>query len=1399
MGDRQRPDYIPELSYLRDRLLSRWGEILQQPELLQYLVALPQLEPLCTIYILEALRQLGWSLQVGQTFSEQEAVARTGTVEQHRDLLRRFLGILTEERILNREALGWSVVRSQEDAATDSTVVQLAARYPEIEAELTLLNRCGTALANVLRGHCDPLQELLAPGGDLTALTQLYRDSPGAVAVNGVLKEAVADAIACIPGDRAVKILEVGAGTGGTTANLLPCLPTHQLEYTFTDISQAFLSQAQAQFGDRDWMQYRLLDVEAAPQTQGFELAQYDIVVAANVLHATVDLQQSLTHIRQLLKPGGLIVLLEGTRPVRWLDLIFGLTEGWWRFSDRDLRPDYPLLSTAQWQTLLKDCGYDDAISVTSSAGEGSALSQQDVIIARADHLPASSRSTPQDSDPQERWLVLGDRQGYGRNLVRSLETHGVAVSWVEAGRGFEQVGNHFQIDPEQSEHYRRLLAEIQQWGQPLAGVVHLWSLDTVTAEVLTPTQLNNDAQLTCGTVLNLVQALEHAQLPASARLWLVTRGALSFGSNTGAGVSQSLLLGMARTIAREYPELTCSRVDLDPTVDLAYATGWQSLFAELMATDREQEIAFRAGKRLVARLSRSVRSDASPPKLNLPDSDRPFYLKSDPAGGLDSLEYQPCQRRVPKAGELEMRVLATGLNFRDVLQAMGLLDSRYAEQLGLEATLLPFGFECAGEVVAVGDGVTGWSVGDAAIAAVTPGSFSRFVTVPASTVVPKPVALSFEAAATIPTAFLTAYYGLSRVANLQAGDRVLIHAAAGGVGMAAVQLAQHLGAEVFATASPAKWEALRAAGVRHIANSRTLDFANEFRVATDGAGVDVVLNCLSGEFIPASLGLLKQGGRFVELGKRGILSSQDVANSYGHIDYSAFDLGELAIASPDIIADMLAELMPLFESGLLTPLPHTTFAIEDTISAFRYMQQARHIGKIVLTQCPNRHTSLSRQNSSAITQADGDRDRLVRFKSDGTYLIAGGLGDLGLLTAKWMVERGARSLVLVGRSEASTMVQPRLEELQAAGATVVTAQADVAQRDRLESVFRTIEATLPPLKGIIHAAGLLDDGVLSHLSWEQFERVLAPKAMGAWNLHQLSEGLSLDHFVLFSSAASLFGSPAQSNHAAANAFLDSLAHYRRSLGLPGIAINWGIWSDIGAAAKRKAAERGSFAGLGSISSEAGLEALTQALARNQPQVGIVPIDWSHMGDREIDSVPFLNRFQGETSRQQNSDQSEFLQQLEATPASERHALLSRFIRHQIAAVLGFGSADEFESRQGLMDLGLDSLTSLELKQRIESGLDCQLRPTMAFDYPTIADLETYLASQVLHLDEDSSVAVLEQDSVGDAKVNPLPDKAPITAGSGPAEKDLLSLLADVEDMSDSDIRNQLADERLHR
>ncbi|MEM6447440.1 MAG: type I polyketide synthase, partial [Cyanobacteria bacterium P01_D01_bin.123] len=695
------------------------------------------------------------------------------------------------------------------------------------------------------------------------------------------------------------------------------------------------------------------------------------------------------------------------------------------------------------------------------------------------------------------------------------------------------------------------------------------------------------------------------------------------------------------------------------------------------------------------------------------------------------------------------------------------------------DADLIPYGFECTGEVVAIGAEVTGWSVGDAAIAAVTPGGFSRYVTVPANTVVPKPESLSFTAAATLPTAFLTAYYSLSRLAQVKPGDRVLVHAAAGGVGMAAVQIAQYLGAEVFGTASPSKWQTLRDAGVTRIASSRSLGFVDEFLAATDGAGVDVVLNCLSGEFVPASLGLLKQqGGRFVELGKRDILSPAIVAESYSHIEYGAFDLGEVAIASPETIADMLAELMPLFANGTLHPLPHTTFAIEDTIAAFRYMQQARHVGKIVVEQAAE-----TDEASSNLTTATLDNS--IRFHADATYLISGGLGDLGLLTAKWMVERGAKTIVLVGRNEASTLVQPRLEALQAAGATVVTARADVAQREQLEVVFRNLAATLPPLKGIIHAAGLLDDGVLSQLAWSQFERVLAPKVQGAWNLHQLSQGLSLDLFVLFSSAASLFGSPAQANHAAANAFLDTLAHYRRSLGLAGQSINWGIWSDIGAAAKRDAAKRDSFSGLGTISPLAGLQAFEQVLLRNQPQVGVVPVDWAQVGDRAIESSPFLARFSSRARAGSRADSGEFLKQLQATPVSERRSLLSQFLRDQIAAVLGFDSTAEFDSRQGLMDLGMDSLTSLELKHRIEAGLNYQLRPTVAFDYPTIAELEEHLATDVLGLEQ---VAASELSAEMPAA------EAPHSEEKAMENDDLISLLASVSDMSDGDIHRQMAD-----
>ena len=474
--------------------------------------------------------------------------------------------------------------------------------------------------------------------------------------------------------------------------------------------------------------------------------------------------------------------------------------------------------------------------------------------------------------------------------------------------------------------------------------------------------------------------------------------------------------------------------------------------------------------------------------------------------------------------GEVRVGVRAAGLNFRDVLISLGMVPG--------EAFV---GTEGAGVVLEVGPGVEGLAVGDRVMGMLVRG-FGPVAVTDRRSLVKMSDGWSFAQAASIPTVFLTAYYGLVDIAGLGSGDRVLVHAAAGGVGMAAVQIAQHLGAEVFATASQGKWESLRALGLdeSRIASSRTLEFKDRFLEQTDGEGVDVVLNSLANEFVDASFELLVREGRFVEMGKTDIRDRDEVATDHPGVGYTAFDLRE---AGHDRVQQILCELVGLFERGVLEPLPVSAWDVRRAPEAFRFMSQARHTGKIVLT-LP------------------------APIEAQGTVLITGGTGGLGSLVARHLVvESGVRSLVLVTRRGLDAPGAPELQtELESLGASVRVVACDVSDRDAVRGLLEQVPTEFP-LRGIVHAAGALDDGVIGSLTEERVDRVFAPKVDAAWHLHELTSHLDLSMFVLFSSAAATMGSPGQGNYAAANSFLDALAEYRRAHGLAGASIAWGYGS----------------------------------------------------------------------------------------------------------------------------------------------------------------------------------------------------------------------------------------------
>ncbi|HET7771595.1 MAG TPA: SDR family NAD(P)-dependent oxidoreductase, partial [Chloroflexota bacterium] len=650
-----------------------------------------------------------------------------------------------------------------------------------------------------------------------------------------------------------------------------------------------------------------------------------------------------------------------------------------------------------------------------------------------------------------------------------------------------------------------------------------------------------------------------------------------------------------------------------------------------------------------------------------------PAALEITARGVLDNIVLRSLERRAPGPGEVELRVEAVGLNFRDVLNALGMYEGAG-----------PLGSECVGTVVAVGDGVSHLEIGQL-VMGMAAGALRDYVCVPADGLADVPPELSVEAAATVPIVFLTAVYGLEEVAGLRAGERVLIHAGAGGVGLAAIQVAQAAGAEVYATAgSEEKRGYLRGLGVRHVFNSRTVAFAEEVLSATGGAGVDVVLNALTGEFIEASVRALGRGGRFVELGKGGVWSAEAMAAARPDVAYTVVYLGDVP---PTTIQTLWERVRAGLRARTLRALPRRVYGMAEAAAAFRYMAQAKHIGKLVVRVAP----------------APGVR-------GDGTYLVTGAFGGVGTQVVRWLVREGARSLVLVGRRGAASPEGAALvAELEAAGASVTAAAMDVSDGAAVERLVRGLAG--PPLRGVVHAAGVLDDGVLAQQTWARCARVFEPKVAGAWALDRATAGQGLDWFVVFSSMVTVVGAPGQGNYAAANAVLDALAHARRARGQAGMSINWGPWADAGMSASVSELDRQRWQrqGISFIKGPQGVAILGHLLEERRSdasaQVAVLPIQWPVLLQqfpagaapplfadlvRHVGTLP-----SGATAA---ADGAHLLERLRGAPPGHRRGVAVKQVSALALRVLGLDPSTSVDPGRPLQEFGLDSLMAVELR-----------------------------------------------------------------------------------------------------
>ncbi|WP_143086414.1 type I polyketide synthase [Amycolatopsis saalfeldensis] len=768
----------------------------------------------------------------------------------------------------------------------------------------------------------------------------------------------------------------------------------------------------------------------------------------------------------------------------------------------------------------------------------------------------------------------------------------------------------------------------------------------------------------------------------AQTPLVVLTRNAVSaeFGDHV-ADLGGAAARGLVRSAQSEHPD----RFTLVDT-DGSEASG---LALPKAVNAREADVALRAGRILVPRLVRTSAEEV----LSPPEEDVPWRLGIDTPGRVETLtlvaSHDAAAPLVP--GQVRVSLRGIGLNFRDVLIALDMYPGE-----------APIGSEGAGVVTEVAPDVAEVTPGDRVMGMFPTGAGNVAVT-DHRLLAQIPEGWSFAEAAGVPIAFLTAYHGLAELAEIRSGENLLLHAATGGVGLAAVQLAQHWGVELFATASEPKWRALREAGLQEtrIASSRTLDFEQRFR-AGSGGGVDVVLNSLAREYTDASLRLLKAGGRFIEMGKTNPRDPAVVTADHPGITYEAFDLTTL---DPEHVQGMFAELVPLFASGTLRPLPVTAVDPGRAVAALRYISQARHVGKVVLTP-----------------QAPPD--------PGGTVLVTGGTGGLGALTARHLVtSRGVRHLVLASRSGAAAPGAAELRaELTELGADVEVVACDVADRKAMRDLLDAIPDE-HPLTALVHTAGALDDSTVTALTAGQVDRVLRPKVDGAWILHELTRHLDLAAFVLFSSVAGVLGTPGQGNYAAANAFLDAFAQHRHVAGLPATSLAWGYWrrsTGLTGHLTEGDVVRLGRGGITPMSDDDGLISFDAAMGTGRPVLVPARLDLTSTRSAPVPSILRGLVRARPAARLATADPHPAV-----TGDLVHHDAVVHLVCTHTAAVLGHDAPENIDPDTPFKNLGLDSLTAVELRNRIAAAADLRLPTTVVFDHPTVTELAEHLLTRI--------------------------------------------------------------------
>ena len=1170
------------------------------------------------------------------------------------------LGVLEANGYLYREGETWHWEAVDNSEQPDSTAIwrMIMGDYPEQLPALVLCGQIGMYLPALLAGQTT-LEQVIDFNGNLYEQFRQYSASAEFARHN--VKAVLNTALAQRPGSQRLRILEIGNGL--FCEQILGMLDNHAGAYTLLgDVEKAPVSVAES----KNATFCRFDPAMALDEHQPLQNKNFDIVVVSD-LDATPALTTQLDRLCQLLAPCGLL-LASSAAADGIHHMLYGLNPEWWSFTDLDGK-EYPCaLPPEQLGDMLKQHGLEVLQHINEF--DDSATGAYMVAATRRNSvdnpLPRQQQATlattlvlaedPQDPLPEQ---LSGAR-------VQSLS------QWLAALTSNQQY-------PDDPAAYHRVMIVPADNGQADSRKLtcHFQTLKSLLPRLANNTEL---ILLTRGGALcNDTPELSFPRNPCHAGLW-----------------------GLFRVLINEYVHLSIRLIDvigpLQQTLPAVIAVINQP-------PDGEDELLINAeacyGLRLTAYKGNQASADADARR-------RPLKLDFHQPGSFKYLEWFEISPAPLGEQEVRVRPLASGLNFRDVMYSLGFVSDEAVENGFLGATL---GMEMAGEVIECGSRVSRFTPGDKVMGFAS-GAFGEQVQTREDTLAALPEGWRYAEGASIATPFFTAYYSLAYLIRLRAGERILIHGAAGGVGIAAIQLASYFGAEIHATAgSPEKRDFLRLMGVRHIYDSRSYAFVEEILAVTDNQGVDVILNSLAGEAINANFRVLKPFGRFLELGKRDFYENSKIGLKpfRNNLSYYGIDVDQLMVEHPGITAELFSELMALFNDGTLKPLPFQCFEADNIQGAFRYMQQSRQIGKIIVD-------FTNGVNPRHIANIEQPRQHL-ELDPQASYLVIGGTTGFGFKTAAFLVDKGARHLVLASRGgRINPDSKAELESLKRAcpELDISVEAADVADYGQVDALLQRIRNHKHPLKGIIHAATLYEDAMIETMSAGQFDKVIRPKVDGLAHLDQLTRRDDLDFFIAFSSVTTHFGNMGQANYVSANAYMESLIRARRQSGLPGLYVAWGPIDDAGHLTRNTDVKK-------TLEHTTGSQAITTATAMKILETliqartqGITVMDFNVNALSKVMAIFQANKYAllDRDQRAESGDANALVAEILEQDPEDAIAMIAAKIQKEIAAILCVAN-DDVAINASLPDIGIDSLMGAEFAVSIEKSFGISI-PAMS-------------------------------------------------------------------------------------